>query len=91
MRIHFTEELWREGAMYVSYAPELDMAACGETAPQARQNLLAVVEISLQDMRARGTLTQYLREAGFPTEARANEDVRLDKELIGFEPVAVAL
>ncbi|MHB8524081.1 MAG: type II toxin-antitoxin system HicB family antitoxin [Limisphaerales bacterium] len=91
MKVHFTEELWREGAMYVSYAPELDMAACGETAQQARQNLREVVQISFRDMRERGTLAEYLREAGFPTGAEGAEEVRLDKELIGFEPVAIAL
>ena len=91
MRIHFTEELWREGTMFVSYAPELDMAACGETAEQARRNLLEVVEISFQDMRQRGTLAEYLREAGYPSDVGVADDIRLDKELVGFEAVAIAL
>jgi len=77
--------------MFVSYAPELDMAACGETTAQARQNLREVVEISFQDMQRRGTLAEYLREAGFPCEPSVTDDIRLDKELIGFEPVALAL
>jgi hypothetical protein len=91
MRIHFTEELWREGNMYVSYAPELDMAACGETSEQAHRNLLEVVEISFRDMRQRGTLAEYLREAGYPSGVGAADDIRLDKELVGFEPMAIAL
>jgi predicted RNase H-like HicB family nuclease len=91
VKIYFTEELWREGGMYVSYAPELDMAACGETTQQARQNLREVVQISFRDMQERGTLADYLREAGFPSDVGASDEVRLDKELIGFEPVAIAL
>ena len=76
--------------MFVSYAPELDMAACGETVEQARQNLREVVQINFRDMQERGTLAAYLCEAGFPSGAETAAEVRLDKELIGFEPVAIA-
>jgi hypothetical protein len=31
MRMRLTEELWREGNMYVAYCPELDVPSCGET------------------------------------------------------------
>jgi len=31
MKLNLTEELWKEGNMYVSYCPELDIASCGET------------------------------------------------------------
>ena len=30
MKILITEEIWKEGNMYVSYCSELDVAACGE-------------------------------------------------------------
>ena len=30
MKIRLTEEIWKEGNMYVSYCPELDIASCGE-------------------------------------------------------------
>jgi predicted RNase H-like HicB family nuclease len=91
MKIHFTEEIWREGGMYVGYAPELDMAACGETVQQARAHLVEVVQINFEDMRKRGTLAEFLREAGFAYGGEAQEEIRLDKELIGFESTAVAL
>lgn len=50
MRIKLTEELWKEGGMYVSYCPELDIAACGETVEQAKKNLKEVIEINLDEV-----------------------------------------
>ena len=43
MKFKLTEELWKEGNMYVSYCPELDMASCGETVDQAKRNLKEVI------------------------------------------------
>lgn len=34
MKIRLTEEIWKEGNMYVSYCPELDVASCGENVQQ---------------------------------------------------------
>jgi hypothetical protein len=51
--------------MYVSYAPELDIAACGETADQAKRNLIEVLQINFDEMRQLGTLDTFLRDAGF--------------------------
>ena len=31
MKIKLTEELWKEGNMYVSYCPELDITSCGDS------------------------------------------------------------
>ena len=30
MKIKLTEEVWKEGRMFVAYCPELDIPACGE-------------------------------------------------------------
>ena len=38
MKLKLTEELWKEGNMYVSYCPELDIASCGETVDQAKKS-----------------------------------------------------
>jgi uncharacterized protein YifE (UPF0438 family) len=38
MKIRLTEEIWKEGNMYVSYCPELDIASCGEDVQQAKKN-----------------------------------------------------
>lgn len=76
--------------MFISYAPEFDIAACGETVEEAKQNLLHVLQINFDDMRQRGTLDRFLRDAGFE-KPDSNENVlQLDKELIGFEPREVA-
>lgn len=29
MKLKVTEEIWKEGNMYVSYCPELEAASCG--------------------------------------------------------------
>lgn len=49
MRMKVTEELWREGNMYVAYCPELDIPSCGETIEQARTNLKEVILIHLTE------------------------------------------
>ena len=77
--------------MFVSYAPELDIAACGESIEQARGNLLEVVEINFQEMRKLGTLEKFLREAGFDPSEEEDTIVHLDKELIGFETREIAV
>ncbi len=37
MKIRLTEEILKEGNMYVSYCPELDVASCGEDVEQAKK------------------------------------------------------
>jgi hypothetical protein len=49
MKFKLTEELWKEGNMYVSYCPELDIASCGETVDQAKTNLKEVILINLEE------------------------------------------
>ena len=49
MKIKLTEELWKEGNMYVSYCPELDVASCGETVEEAKKNLKEAIELYLED------------------------------------------
>jgi len=56
MKLKLTEELWKEGNMYVSYCPELDMAYCGETVNQAKKNLKEVILINLEEAQKLGTL-----------------------------------
>jgi predicted RNase H-like HicB family nuclease len=42
-----TAEIWKEGGMYTSYCPELDVASCGHTPEEARKNLAEVIRIQL--------------------------------------------
>ena len=77
--------------MFVSYAPELDIAACGESVPQARQNLAEVININFVEMKKKGTLSTFLREAGFEVGDDPGETVQLEKELVGFAPREIAV
>ena len=88
MKLKLTEELWKEGNMYVSYCPELDIASCGETVDQAKKNLKEVILINLEEAQKLGTLDKVLQEAGFD---EAQGIFTLRKELVGFTPIEVAL
>jgi predicted RNA binding protein YcfA (HicA-like mRNA interferase family)/predicted RNase H-like HicB family nuclease len=91
MRIKFTEELWKEGGMYVSYAPELDIAACGETVEQAKANLVEVISINFDEMKKMGTLDAFFADAGFNVREDNDQLIQLDKELIAFQPREIAV
>ena len=88
MKFKLTEELWKEGNMYVSYCPELDIASCGETVDQAKKNLKEVILINLEEAQKMGTLDNLLQEAGFD---KTQSTLELRKELVGFTPIEVAL
>lgn len=81
MKLKLTEELWKEGNMYVSSCPELDVASCGETTDQAKKNLGEVILINLEEAQKIGTLETLLQEAGFD-EDQGIFSIR--KELVGF-------
>ena len=44
-----TEEIWKEGNMYVAYCPAIDVVSCGKDIEEARKNLLEVIEIELEE------------------------------------------
>lgn len=88
MKLKLTEELWKEGNMYVSYCPELDIASCGETVDQAKKNLCEVILINLEEAQKLGTLDDLLQEAGLD---ESQGILASRKELVGFTPIEVAL
>ena len=45
--IDFTAQVWKEGATYVGYAPELDVSSCGDSVAQARARLREAVSLFL--------------------------------------------
>ncbi len=65
MKLKVTEEIWKEGGMYVSYCPELDVASCGESAEQAKKNLREAILITIEETQKIGTFDQFIQEAGF--------------------------
>lgn len=89
MRMRITEEIWKEGNMYVSYCPELDVSSCGESVEQARKNLKEAILITIDECKKLGTLDQLLQETGFSE----NQDGVLytRKELVGFTPIEVGI
>ena len=64
MKLWLTEELWREGNMYVTYCPELDIPACGHFVEQAKKNLREVIEIHLEEAEKQGRLSAFHESAG---------------------------
>ena len=89
MKIKLTEELWKEGNMYVSYCPELDIASCGESIEEAKENLKEVILINIEETQKIGTFDQFLQEAGF---SESQGDVLyVRKELVGFTPIEVGI
>ena len=89
MKIKVTEEIWKEGNMYVSYCPELDMASCGESVEESKENLKEVISINFAECRKMGALNQLLQDAGF-TEDQDNV-LLARKELVSFSPLEVGI
>ena len=55
-----TEQIWKEGNMYTTYCPELDVASCGRNVEEARKNLCEVIEIQFEETAKLGTLKAFL-------------------------------
>jgi len=43
--IQFNTQIWKEGDMYVSYAPQLDVSSCGKTVDEAKKNIKEAVSL----------------------------------------------
>jgi hypothetical protein len=89
MKFRLTEEIWREGNMYVSYCPELDISSCGENVQQAKNNLMESILINIEETKKLGALEKFIEECGL--EKSADGTFRVRKELIGFTPIEVGV
>ncbi|MEE4356583.1 MAG: hypothetical protein V2I97_08935 [Desulfococcaceae bacterium] len=89
MKIRLTEEIWKEGNMYISYCPELDIPSCGESVEQAKKNLKEVILINIEETKKMGTFDQFLQESGFENIQKDVLSVR--KELMGFTPIEIGI
>jgi len=89
MKIRLTEEIWKEGNMYVSYCPELDIASCGEDVQQAKKNLIEAVTINIEETKKMETFEQFLENCGL--EKISADILSARKELVGFTPIEVAI
>lgn len=87
MKIKLTEEIWKEGNMYVSFCPELDISSCGNNVFEAKKNLVEAIQINFEETKKTGTFDQFLNEAGFIKDS--DDTFLLRKELVGFSPIEV--
>ena len=85
-----TEEIWQEGNMYTAYCPELDVASCGSDVEEARENLLEVIKIQLEETATLGTLKAFLEDAGYDVET-TKPTLQLDKQVVAFNQRTVPL
>ncbi len=74
--------------MYVSYCPELDISSCGENVQQAKENLLEAIHINIEETQKMGIFEQFLEERGLEL---IDGVFSARKELIGFQPIQVAV
>ena len=85
-----TEEIWKEGNMYIAYCPELDVASCGKSTEEAGKNLLEVIEIQLEEAAKLGTLRAFLENAGYDLTT-SQPTLQLDKQVVAFNQRTVPL
>jgi len=88
MKFRLTEEIWKEGNMYVSYCPELDISSCGENVQQAKNNLYETIHINIEEIQKMGTFERFLEESSLESVAEGIFSVR--KELVGFTPIEIS-
>lgn len=75
--ISFTAQVWKEGATFVAYSPELDVASCGVSLSKARTALHEAVSLFLEECARKGTLETVLTEAGFEKHGRTYRPRRI--------------
>ena len=85
-----TEEIWKEGNMYIAYCPELDVVGCGKSIKEAGKNLLEVIEIQLEETARLGTLETFLEEAGYDLNT-SQPTLQLDKQVVAFNQRTITL
>ena len=61
----FDSRIWKEGNVYVSYCPQLDVSSCGDTIEEARRMLREAVSLFVEEAEKMGTLQIILEEARF--------------------------
>lgn len=87
IQIQFVGEIWKEGEKYISYASQLQVASCGKTKEEARENLIEAVEGFIEVIREMGTLDEILKESGFEKQSRKQYWVA--PEILAFERLSL--
>jgi len=86
MELEITIEVWQKGKWFIARCPELDFVSQGSSPEEARRNLLEVIQIQFEEMRALGSVEDYLLECGY---TRDNGTFVSHSEMVGFEKSAV--
>lgn len=55
-------------APYVAYIPEFDVSSCGDTEEKAKKNVEEALEIVLKEVKKKGQLNEFLKEAGVSSQ-----------------------
>jgi len=88
MELKVKIEVWQKGPVFLAKTPELDFISQGGTFDEAKQNLVEVIKIQFQEMKAMGTLEDYLTECGFAIEGN---QILPTFEVVGFEKSTVVV
>ncbi len=64
----YTAVVWKEKEGYVSKCPELGVASCGDSVPEAMNNLKEAVELYLENAEALGIMEDL--EASLTTKEK---------------------
>ena len=51
--MHFDVVITKEGEQYSSWCPQVDIASCGDTIEEAKENLKEAIELYMEDEDAR--------------------------------------
>jgi len=89
MLFKITEEIWKEGNMYVSHCPELDVSSCGRNIEEAKRNLKETIQIYIEETQKMGTFNRFIEECGLDTTQEGS--YYSNKQLIDFSAIEVAV
>jgi len=71
--IIFNSRTFKEGEVYVSLCPELNVSSFGDTIDEAKASLKEAVEAFIEECELMGTLEEVLEEAGFDRRSEPSE------------------
>jgi len=86
--IIFNSTTFKEGEIYVSLCPELNVSSFGDTIDEAKASLKEAVEGFIEECEIMGTLEEVLEEAGFDKRLEPSE-VWVPKEPLVEEKMAI--
>ena len=86
--IVFNSRIFKEGDVYVSLCPELNVSSFGDTVEEAKSSLKEAVGAFVEECETMGTLEEILEEAGFNKRLEPSEKW-LPREPLVEEKVAI--